>query len=285
MLTTGILALSMCIPTFAATSDLQTLKAALNEAQTTYENATNTKEEARIAFEEQSSKTDSALDEVRNLTGDELTAAIEESESVAEEAKNNYASAVTAYNESLATLNGGAFSFFKWVAANYPGYADDANNAIAVLEKAQSLGYITDTNYSEDQTSFYSMKISERYMEDYVTLRTYVGIEYVPTTNLTAVADSMMSVGGAKATGYHYSDWLSDRGWDENLSFGYGVYGNYDVIYDGELLEVLNYTPNETVSEETIDYAETNSNDIVQTEETEILSEVETEEQTGKTNN
>ena len=92
------------------------------------------------------------------------------------------------------------------MAANYPGYADDANNAIAVLEKAQSLGYITDTDYSEDQTSFYSMKIAERYMEDYVTLRAYVGIEYVPTTNLTAVADSMMSVGGAKATGYHYSD-------------------------------------------------------------------------------
>ena len=285
MLTTGILALSMCAPTFAATSDLQTLKTALNEAQTTYESATNTKEKAKAAFEEQNSKTDSVLDDVRDLTGDELASKLDELKAVAEQTKSDYAAAVTPYNESLATLNGGAFSFFKWVAANYPGYADDANNAIAVLEKAQSLGYITDTNYSEDQTSFYSMKISERYMEDYVTLRTYVGIEYVPTTNLTAVADSMMSVGGAKATGYHYSDWLSDRGWDENLSFGYGVYGNYDVIYDGELLEVLNYTPNETVSEETIDYAETNSDDIVQTEETEILSEVETEEQTGETNN
>ena len=258
ILISSLLVLSMCIPTFAETPDLQTLKAALNEAQTTYENATNTKEEARIAFEEQSSKTDSALDEVRNLTGDELTAAIEESESVAEEAKNNYASAVTAYNESLATLNGGAFSFFKWVAANYPGYADDANNAIAVLEKAQSLGYVTDAEYSQDQTSFYSMKIAERYMEDYVTLRAYLGIEYVPATNLTAVADSMMSVGGADATYNHYSAWLTARGWDENLSFGYGVYGDYKNIYNGELVEILGYTPDETVGDDTTDLAETN---------------------------
>ena len=271
MLITGILVLSMCIPTFAGTTtDYQTLKNALNEAQKTYENATNEKEEARIAFEEQESKTDSTLDSVRDLTGEELSATIDSLKTEAEEAKNNYALAVTPYNESLDTLNGGAFSFFKWVADNYPGYADDANNAIAVLEKAQSLGYITDVAYSEDQTSFYSMKVAERYMEDYVTLRAYLGIEYVPMTNLTAVADSMMSVGGAKATLYHYSAWLNARGWDENLSFGYGIYSDYDIVYNGELVEILGYTPNETIGEEEIDYAEVNDG-------TEITNELEAE--------
>lgn len=111
MLTTGILALSMCAPTFAATSDLQTLKTALNEAQTTYESATNTKEEAKAAFEEQNSKTDSVLDDVRDLTGDELASKLDELKAVAEQTKSDYAAAVTPYNESLATLNGGSVQF------------------------------------------------------------------------------------------------------------------------------------------------------------------------------
>lgn len=274
MLITGILMLSMCVPTFAATTtDYQTLKNALNETQKTYENATNEKEEARIAFEEQESNTDPVLDSVRELSGDELSATIDSLKAEAEEAKNNYALAVVPYNESLDTLNGGAFSFFKWVADNYPGYADDANNAIAVLEKAESLGYITDVVYSEDQTSFYSMKVAERYMEDYVTLRAYLGIEYVPMTNLTAVADSMMSVGGAKTVLYHYSAWLNARGWDENLSFGYGVYGNYGNIYNGELAEILGYTPEDTIGEERIDYAEIG-------EDTELVNALETDPET-----
>lgn len=271
MLITGILLLSMCIPTFAATTtDYQTLKNALNEAQKTYENATNEKEEARIAFEKQEKNTDPVLDSVRELSGDELSATIDSLKTEAEEAKNNYALAVVPYNESLDTLNGGAFSFFKWVADNYPGYADDANNAIAVLEKAESLGYITDVVYSEDQTSFYSMKVAERYMEDYVTLRAYLGIEYVPMTNLTAVADSMMSVGGAKTVLYHYSAWLNARGWDENLSFGYGIYSDYDIVYNGELVEILGYVPNATIGEEEIDYAEISG-------DAELVNELETE--------
>ena len=168
---------SMTVPSIAASlimkenseieSDYQTLKNALNEAQYEYENAVNEKEEARIAFEEQENKTNSALDSVRNLAGDELATAVEDLKVKVEEVKNNYSSAVTQYNESLDALNGGAFSFFRWVANNYPGYADDANNAIAVLEKAQSLGYVTDAGYSEDQTSFYAMKVAERYMENY----------------------------------------------------------------------------------------------------------------------
>lgn len=275
-LITGILMLSMCIPTFAATTpDYQTLKNALNEAQKTYENATNEKEEARIAFEEQENNTDPILDSVRDLTGDELSNTIDSLKAEAKEAKDNYAIAVVPYNESLDTLNGGAFSFFKWVADNYPGYADDANNAIAVLEKAQSLGYITDVVYSEDQTSFYSMKVAERYMEDYVTLRAYLGIEYVPMTNFTAVADSMMSVGGAKTVLNHYSAWLRARGWDENLSFGYGVYGNYGNIYNGELAEILGYTPEDTIGEEQIDYAELNG-DVELVDKLETESEAET---------
>ena len=259
ILTTGVMALSMCIPTFAATaSDYQTLKSALNESQQAYENAANEKEKARIAFEGQESTTDSTLDSVRNLTGDELASAIDDLTVEIEEVKNNYALAVISYNESLDTLNGGTFSFLEWVANNYPGYADDANNAIAVLEKAQSLGYITDAGYSEAQTSFYSMKVAERYMENYVTLRAYLGMQYVPMTNLTAVADAMMSVGGAKATMYHYVDWLYARGWDENLAFGYGVFGDYGNIYNGELAEIIGYTPEETIGEEQINYAETN---------------------------
>ncbi len=273
ILTTGILVISMCVPTLAVTtSDYQTLKNALNEAQAVYENAANEKEEARIAFEEQENKTDPALDSVRNLAGDELVTTIEDLKAKVEEVKDNYASAVIQYNESLDALNGGAFSFFRWVANNYPGYADDANNAIAVLEKAQSLGYVTDAGYSEDQTSFYSMKVAERYMENYVTLRAYLGIQYVPMTNLTAIADSMMAVGGARALMYHYVDWLYARGWDENLAFGYGVFGDYGNIYNGELAEVLGYTLEESIGEVQINYAEM-SGDIELIEELEAIPE------------
>ena len=277
---------SMTVPSIAASlimkenseieSDYQTLKNALNEAQYEYENAVNEKEEARIAFEEQENKTNSALDSVRNLAGDELATAVEDLKVKVEEVKNNYSSAVTQYNESLDALNGGAFSFFRWVANNYPGYADDANNAIAVLEKAQSLGYVTDAGYSEDQTSFYAMKVAERYMENYVTLRAYLGMQYVPMTNLTAIADSMMAVGGARSLMYHYVDWLYARGWDENLAFGYGVFGDYGNIYNGELAEVLGYALEGSIGEVQINYAEM-SGDIELIEEIEVIPETTTQ--------
>ena len=141
-----------------------------------------------------------------------------------------------------ATINEGAFAFFKWAGEKYPEYKQDTDNGLAILNEYLQKGDVKKT--PEDATSYENMIMTADWLEQLNSLRLkdehFTGLTKLDT-NFEILAKAMVSCNRSvdPSLGHRHTF----RVW-ENLHWGVtnpfkGWYDDEKLVYE-ELMNTIN---------------------------------------------
>ncbi|MDU6598696.1 MAG: cell wall-binding repeat-containing protein [Finegoldia magna] len=141
-----------------------------------------------------------------------------------------------------ATINEGAFAFFKWAGEKYPEYKQDTENGLAILNEYLQKGDVKKT--PEDATSYENMIMTANWLEQLNSLRLkdehFTGLTKLDT-NFEILAKAMVSCN--RSLDYTKGHRHTFRVW-ENLHWGVtnpfkGWYDDEKLVYE-ELMNTIN---------------------------------------------
>ncbi len=141
-----------------------------------------------------------------------------------------------------ATINEGAFAFFKWAGEKYPEYKQDTDNGLAILNEYLQKGDVKKT--PEDATSYENMVMTADWLEQLNSLRLkdehFTGLKKLDT-NFEILAKAMVSCN--RSWDYTKGHLKTFHVW-ENLHWGVtnpfkGWYDNEKLVYE-ELMNTIN---------------------------------------------
>ena len=141
-----------------------------------------------------------------------------------------------------ATINEGAFAFFKWAGEKYPEYKQDTENGLAILNEYLQKGDVKKT--PEDATSYENMIMTADWLEQLNSLRLkdehFTGLTKLDT-NFEILAKAMVSCN--RSLDYTKGHRHTFRVW-ENLHWGVtnpfkGWYDDEKLVYE-ELMDTIN---------------------------------------------
>ena len=141
-----------------------------------------------------------------------------------------------------ATINEGAFAFFKWAGEKYPEYKQDTDNGLAILNEYLQKGDVKKT--PEDATSYENMIMTADWLEQLNSLRLkdehFTGLTKLDT-NFEILAKAMVSCN--RSLDYTKGHRHTFRVW-ENLHWGVtnpfkGWYDDEKLVYE-ELMNTIN---------------------------------------------
>ena len=141
-----------------------------------------------------------------------------------------------------ATINEGAFAFFKWAGEKYPEYKQDTENGLAILNEYLQKGDVKKA--PEDATSYENMIMTADWLEQLNSLRLkdehFTGLTKLDT-NFEILAKAMVSCN--RSLDYTKGHRHTFRVW-ENLHWGVtnpfkGWYDDEKLVYE-ELMNTIN---------------------------------------------
>lgn len=141
-----------------------------------------------------------------------------------------------------ATINEGAFAFFKWAGEKYPEYKQDTENGLAILNEYLQKGDVKKA--PEDATSYENMIMTADWLEQLNSLRLkdehFTGLTKLDT-NFEILAKAMVSCN--RSLDYTKGHRHTFRVW-ENLHWGVtnpfkGWYDDEKLVYE-ELMDTIN---------------------------------------------
>ena len=197
---------------------------------------------AELKKHQEAPETKKKIDEDIKKLEDEEKEFEEKNKSAIEEANKKIAEIDKALPKIDATINEGAFAFFKWAGEKYPEYKQDADKGLAILNEYLQKGDVKKT--PEDSTSYENMIMTADWLEQLNSLRLkdehFTGLNKLDT-NFEILAKAMVSCNRSvdPSLGHRHTF----RVW-ENLAWGYvnpykGWYDKEKLIYE-ELMDTIN---------------------------------------------
>ncbi|WP_304152303.1 cell wall-binding repeat-containing protein [Finegoldia magna] len=197
---------------------------------------------AELKKHQEDPETKKKLEEDIKKLEDEEKEFEEKNKAAIEEANKKIAEIDKALPKIDATINEGAFAFFKWAGEKYPEYKQDTENGLAILNEYLQKGDVKKA--PEDATSYENMIMTADWLEQLNSLRLkdehFTGLTKLDT-NFEILAKAMVSCN--RSLDYTKGHRHTFRVW-ENLHWGVtnpfkGWYDDEKLVYE-ELMNTIN---------------------------------------------